>query len=476
MRRDTQSARGLLLLVVLGGCGPTLETVAECEGDGPTQLVTLREGPSTVTVFRGVRDERGWLVFDGEGDHGRNLAVECGQVPRVFAHDIPNVLRFDPRGPWLGYRHPPNEWPQFFVLDPWGGTPPRPLPPHLLGTVDDGLLLGGSSSSGVSLWHAKFGDAFELEPIALDLRTTAGQSVDWPPHPAVAPVDLVFVRLRESGRQTTIGFDPLTGERRFSEEKSFVQARMGGRFVILSDDTPGGAYSYMIVDTNDPSRRIEEFPSPHGCCQQQPDLVVAQRYEGQEVVETRIVTLPDLREHVLEGEWTSWNMSRALPDGRRILLSPNGFYALEPDSSNLEIVHPRPGYGWIVGDDLWVIEDAPTSHASAPHDVALVRVPLDGSPAVTVLEPPLESWAPLPHGRWALTRENRDGRTDLRIYDPSTARETIVVEEIDVGFWRWNLSGLVGPNWFDPVIPPEWDDIIFSKTDDDGRSVWRYAP
>jgi hypothetical protein len=472
------------LSMALGACGPESEPIADCDGDGPTQLVRLRQGPSQSTVMNGVRDSRGWLFFDGEGDEGRNLAVECGKPPRVFAHDLSNVFRLDSRGPWFGLRHPPDDGPSFYVVDPWGDAPPRLLPPFFLGVSDDGLLLGRDSrTDGVSLWHAKFGSAFELEPIALDLQTTDAQRASWADVPFnINPVDLVFVSVREGSTTTTIGIDPGTGEQSFSEDRAFHAARMGGRFVILRADDPDDVRTFAIVDTEDPTRRVEPYAANWRCCYGGRDLVAAYRYaddetdETDEIVESHLVTLPDLRELRLAGAWWLPDLvGGSTGDERRVLRGPDGFYLLESGSSVPALIYPHHGSATVADEVLWVWHTG-WPHSWAPaEERALVRVPLDGTATTTILEPPLISSLPISRGRWALTRDNRDGRTDLRVYDPTTGREEIAVEDIDIGFSTWNYGGFLWDDWLyrDFTDPPDHDDIIFARTTDDGRSIWR---
>jgi hypothetical protein len=463
------------LVVALYGCGPELEPPADCEGDGPTQLVELSTPPPGTTWGNGVRDERGWLFFDGDEYHGRNIAVECGEPPRVFARDVANVFRLDPRGPWLGYAAQEHGTPSFFVLDPWGGAPPRPIPSRFLGIVDDGLLLGDArGADGVSLWHAKFGEAFELEPVPLDLSIN-DQRASWAyPTTRYAPVEMLFVDVREDGGRTTVGLDPRTGDRRFVEAKEFVHSKMDGRFVVLREREDGEPDRHVIVDTRDPGRRIDMPAVDWECCGGSLDLVTASRYAGDDIAQTHLVLLPELREVRLEGSWRSFVFGTST-DERRVLTGPGGIFLLEPDDDTPTFLHAGHGWGSFVDDTFWLSDWGGPDPSNPTHEgQALVEIPLDGSSPRVVLEPPVFSSLPLSGGRWALQREF-DGPADLRIFDPATGHEEVVLHGIDAHFGYWNWSGRLDLFWRE-FEERSHDEIVFSRSTSDGATVWRFVP
>jgi hypothetical protein len=71
---------------VTAACGPAVPDPVDCDGDGPTKLLSLVDEHGAPRELHGsIRDERGWLVVvDGDG-----LALECGELPRRFATGRP---------------------------------------------------------------------------------------------------------------------------------------------------------------------------------------------------------------------------------------------------------------------------------------------------------------------------------------------------------------------------------------------------
>ena len=83
MRPGTQRFVLPLGFVLLGGCGPSVESGAMCKSDGLTRLVELDEGPSALANMWGVRDDLTDLrIYDPAT--GREEVVAEG-VDREFA-------------------------------------------------------------------------------------------------------------------------------------------------------------------------------------------------------------------------------------------------------------------------------------------------------------------------------------------------------------------------------------------------------
>lgn len=457
----------------LCACGPEVEPVADCDATGPTRLVELNGPPISFPGPKGIRDERGWLFFDGTGGiEGRNLAVECGKAPRVYANDIPLVGRFDEDSPWIGIAQPPGEGADIFVVDPWGGTPPMHIPRHLFGRVGDVIIIGeGSLSSELLLGRIAPEDPFTLDPVPLELQLSPDERASWEyagQDPAYDPLDVVFADVFRDGAHATIGIDPNTGETVFAEDKEFVSARMGGRFVVLRERDADGTERYAVVETRDPARRLElDDGWDWAYSSQRSDWAAFIRESADEVVETTLVLLPDLRSLRLDGDWSVARVYGRPPDSRHVLTSADGFFVLEPDSVTPRLLYRDPGTAYIVDEVLRVnaagLGDAP--------GYALVEVPLDGSPPTVLIEPPILGAVRLTNDRWALQRHEENGKSDLHILDLSTGHEQIVAEGIDARFSDWNAPHRLYLNH-----PAPTDDLIYATTTGDRTTIWRLVP
>jgi hypothetical protein len=470
-------------LTALCSCGPEREPPADCEGDGPTRLVELSNRPTHHSLFPGIRDDRGWLFFDpDDGIRGRGLAVECGESPRVFARDIPSVFRFGDGGPWIGVAQPPDEAADIFILDPWGGTPPVPVPRRVFGLVDGRLLIGEGSiwTPDISLWRAEAEYPYELEPVSLEWSANPEQRASWAwsgQDLSVHPLEILFVDVREGDVRMTVGVDSRTGETRFVEDKEFHRAKMGGRFVVLRE-VEDDERRYVVIDTSNPDQRIE-LPSSGwswSCCLETFDSVSMSRASGNDVVETYLVLLPEMRELRLEGDWSLAHVAGRTGDARQILRSPEGFFLLQPNSSTPELLYPTVhGWGRLIGDTLQVRDWGWDLDPSFESGYALVEVPLDGSGTTVVLEPPVYGAMRLTRDRWLLQRDIVDGVGDLSIFDNNTGREETALEGVDAGFAAWNSNGRFDLPWGTQPSAPSTE-IVFSRSTPDRTTVWRWVP
>lgn len=466
--------RALIPFVALCACGPEIVHVepADCEGNGPTRLVDVHGTPSAWPSAIGIRDERGWLFFDGtEGIEGRNLAVECGSRPRVFARDIPLVFRYDGGGPWLGVAQPPGEGADLFVLDPWGGTPPIAISRRVLGLSDGTLYIGDDKlfDGELLLWRVADIDPFTLEAVPLDLRRVGDQRASWGGEGQDVeydPLELVFAKVSGDETDATIGFDPQTGEAVFFEAKEFAYSKMGGRFVILREGGGDAPERHTVVDAREPGRRVEAADGwEWKPVIQRSDQVAFIRMSGDEVTETMIVLLPELRSLRLEGDWSLGRVHGTMTDDRHILTNADHVFLVGRDDTE-----PRPlleaveGWGEILDDALYIWD-------SRPDGSAMIHAPLDGSPPSVILEPPVLSALRLTRDRWALQRYESGGKADLHVLDRITGREEIVLEGIDRAFDAWN-----GPHASRVVESEPSNEIVYSTTSSDGTTLWRFVP
>jgi hypothetical protein len=410
--------------------------------------------------------------YDAEA---RGIAVACGMAPRTFARGFSTFWRFDERGPWLGRPvSPPGEPSQAYIVDPWGGEEPRPVPGWPIGFVDDRLLFGDSSSEGLTLWRVSLGPEFDIEPVAVELPPHPGHTSRWislsPPTGTYDSGDvatLLAELVGDAGETMVVGLDPRTRETLFVQEgMRVVDAKMGGRFVVMVDAPTSHPSRAVVLDTREPGRRLE-LPSGWSCCSGSVDLVTANRSVDGQSVETHLVSLPSFREVRLDGSWSAEFVMGAAGGGRHVLIGDEGIHLLEPDDAVPRLLHDGHGRIRVLGESAWL---------AGTRRYGLVEIQLDGSGAEVVFEQPGSSFVPLIGDRWAVVRDD-GGSWDLRVLDRSTGHEEVIVEDVepDVSAWNWRGPG-------DPRLAPlmaldaPLDDIVFGRREGDRLSLWRVVP
>jgi hypothetical protein len=257
---------------------------------------------------------------------------------------------------------------------------------------------------------------------------------------------------------------------------SRVQPHARGRFVVLvpRDET---APARLVDLETDRALAVGEPGWSVRHSDADPQLVIAVGYDAQPDVRSHLVFLPGLDELWLDGEFVSepyW----VTHDGRRLLESERGLFVVRPGDAAPTLLYAGRGYACDVGDDVYLWDHGLYEGNEAeqgPWD-RLVRIPLDGSPPVVVIEGPLSRALPLADGRWIIDREWSD-TSDLLLHDPRTGVEELLAADVERVF----VDPLPQTTW---DVCPEWisadtlhDEVRFVAPDaDDGRrKLWRFS-
>ena len=473
LARSTSLVLSLALLV--SACGPEVTRPVECESLGATQLLALGDGPiELLSLSDTVRAERGWIVVH----EGRGLAIECGAAPREFARDIETDPHPIPGsgGAWLDESFLPDGETQWVVLDPWGGRDPFAIEGGPLGMGDAVVVSADMPTYGGAapkLWKTTFDGDGEPTQVEVPYRLPNGDLGDflyWSPRswPESSRYAYAIVRRDDGTEPVGVAIDLETANVEIvGGPAGELSVRADERFIAIflsKDEDP----SYLIVRQTQRTLQLG-YPGwwgPGSYDQDEPAIVIMRSPETSEAA-SHVVFLPGLEEAWLEG-WFETEEGWVAEDGRRLLVSDDGLHVIAPGQTvATRLGDGRIGDACVVGNDVYV--------KSWDQDLRswtrIVRMPLDGSAAETVIEGPVRDVLPLVDGRWAVMRED----DDLRIHDPRTGEETVMAHgvELFLGDARSD-DRRTGCTFWNSVTHPH-EEFRYVARDDDGElALWSY--
>lgn len=291
----------------------------------------------------------------------------CGRDARVIAPDV--ELIHEPRddaAPWLAR----TDAEELYWIDPHGRFEPRRVGRAAWAAEHEGhtyVTVLGENAGLLDLARLTIdGDAFALETVAVGLRAAEA----WL---GVRPGTALVVDTEDRLLEVEL----VTGETSLVlEGVAEFAATQQGRFVLwraVRDYTSTSLLQPWFVLDRDTGTQLQV--SDDADVRFLGHAVV--RTESGALPVTHVWLLPGFQAHLLEGTW-SWFY--ALPDGR-VLTSQQGLEALwifdAPDAAPRRLFDGQFSQLRLMDDSVWASFQEP--------ELEVVRVPLDGSPAHTLV-------------------------------------------------------------------------------------------
>lgn len=499
MRRIGFVDASAVVAVLSFACGPELDEALMfeelCGVEEPVQVLALRDDEA-VTTWGTARNGDRWLYaverFDRPildiveaGFSGPYRVVpqidariesvdRCGDDRRVVAEGIDwMVPPENDDAPWLGYRRDTG---MLFVFDPEGSEPARPLARpenpawHLVDRSS--VILRRDDTRDVVRFTVE-GPNVHTQVLA----TNVARMSIW--RSALPPSSILV--LRDDGDLEELSLS--------TDESVLVRAGVGWfssstdpRFLVWVDGRPEDFGNSLPTGANLLDRATGEGVSLGGggptMAQIIGSYVVANVFDGERIVSTTFLSLPDLSSITLDGTW--WYFGEG-PDGRLGVLNPSGVpmpdgYVIGRVDGQLQLLAgPVPATTSAHGG-LWFHDDSPYvdlqgAGSGRPYDV--VRLSLS-TLETEIVARRIWSDIQLPGDRFVhvSTSESGAGLGDLLVIDGADGESHRLDRDVVVPVAAFE------PHESSGSMPWQTDELVYQvRAPGSGRTgLWRVRP